>query len=1032
MREMAIWWCCIFCWMVAPVFGQQDDYAWQQYTSRQGLPQNSIRSMAFDQHGFLWLATHAGIARFDGQNFQYFRREDYPVVSNGRYVELLRFDDSTLYFKSERDPPFYRRHATFVSLSIPEERLYHYQDALIGQMPSMDYRMLSKVYRRAVAHGGYSWLNKTALLPLDEHRVWIFSKNIWLHDYQADTLIARFDPHPIQPQRYLPVARQLLILDKNGSFFKWDIRREGFSKVHLESPDGSRLDQPFTGARIFCPYPYDCAFIQHANRLYQLTPSGTPHTYIASVILENLPENCKVLSLAYWNENNTIALGTDSRGLFVYRPKPMQTLILESEDNNAFNSFYSLSLIDSNNLLSSYGHQIQIDSFAATGRLGFPIHPLNFCIDEEQWLWTFDKNRVLYARDVPQYDQQEVALPGVVGISLLVHRNGRVWLGYRAELGYFTKRSKGVYFRCVEEHYPRVQCMAIGPWGNLWLGARNGLYRVDTLSGIKDTITIFEEAEVRTIERFGDLMFIGTYGQGYYVHDGRQLYNMPKGEDGALSHVHAFFKDCQGYIWITTNRGLFKTRLDALSNYLKDPGQGLFYYKYLEEYGIRNAEFNGGAFPNNQPLPDGKVVFPSMQGLVFVDPSRLPHTFAPDSILVERVYAWPDKQPLPAPYRIPADHNAVEVHFATAWWDQPYNLDLQYRLEGLHDAFQSCPSNQRQLSFGRLRPGKYRLFLRRRTGYQSTDFLYASINFEVLQPWYWSTWAYVGYAIALLIIVGLSNRLYSYTVRSHNRTLQRLVSDRTAELQSANQQLAENLNQLQRSENQLRQNVAIKNQLISIFTHDILPPLKFITMVSQAVTRQTERNPKNDLEAMTNVRNASARLYQNTQHILHWIQYQQEQFAVQKVTCSPYALVEELIENIRELGQARDNQLINQVPEDDIIFCDPRILSIILYNLLSNAVKFTTGGVVQVYGKRRGQNYLLGIADNGCGMSPEQLKQVRQRQSDPASLYSDAPTAGNSVGLLLVDELVTLIDGTWTIQSPGWNQGVTVEILLPH
>ncbi len=40
------------------------------YTTREGLPSNSIYKSILDNHGFLWVATDNGIAKFDGKNFK--------------------------------------------------------------------------------------------------------------------------------------------------------------------------------------------------------------------------------------------------------------------------------------------------------------------------------------------------------------------------------------------------------------------------------------------------------------------------------------------------------------------------------------------------------------------------------------------------------------------------------------------------------------------------------------------------------------------------------------------------------------------------------------------------------------------------------------------------------------------------------------------------------------------------------------------------------------------------------------------------
>ena len=40
------------------------------YTTKDGLPSNSIYKSILDNHGFLWIATDNGIAKFDGKNFK--------------------------------------------------------------------------------------------------------------------------------------------------------------------------------------------------------------------------------------------------------------------------------------------------------------------------------------------------------------------------------------------------------------------------------------------------------------------------------------------------------------------------------------------------------------------------------------------------------------------------------------------------------------------------------------------------------------------------------------------------------------------------------------------------------------------------------------------------------------------------------------------------------------------------------------------------------------------------------------------------
>lgn len=60
--------------MVAGIFGQ--DPGIRHYTTSYGLPSNKVYQVYQDSRGFIWFATDAGAARFDGGNFKYFSRKD--------------------------------------------------------------------------------------------------------------------------------------------------------------------------------------------------------------------------------------------------------------------------------------------------------------------------------------------------------------------------------------------------------------------------------------------------------------------------------------------------------------------------------------------------------------------------------------------------------------------------------------------------------------------------------------------------------------------------------------------------------------------------------------------------------------------------------------------------------------------------------------------------------------------------------------------------------------------------------------------
>ena len=59
----------------------QPDYLVERFTTDNGLPSNGIKGLQWDeQTGFLWIATEAGITRYNGVDFVTFSRANTPEL----------------------------------------------------------------------------------------------------------------------------------------------------------------------------------------------------------------------------------------------------------------------------------------------------------------------------------------------------------------------------------------------------------------------------------------------------------------------------------------------------------------------------------------------------------------------------------------------------------------------------------------------------------------------------------------------------------------------------------------------------------------------------------------------------------------------------------------------------------------------------------------------------------------------------------------------------------------------------------------
>jgi two-component system phosphate regulon sensor histidine kinase PhoR len=137
--------------------------------------------------------------------------------------------------------------------------------------------------------------------------------------------------------------------------------------------------------------------------------------------------------------------------------------------------------------------------------------------------------------------------------------------------------------------------------------------------------------------------------------------------------------------------------------------------------------------------------------------------------------------------------------------------------------------------------------------------------------------------------------------------------------------------------------------------------------------------------------------------------------------------VEGLTHDLHPVAGTSSTQLVNQVPDDLVIYADASLLRRIFQNLIANAIKYTPRGEV-IIGARvleAEEAVECWVVDNGAGIPEAFLENVFDKgESDPDS------EGGTGVGLAIVKTFTEAHGGSVTVQS---QQGVgsTFRIWLP-
>ncbi|HEV2380445.1 MAG TPA: two-component regulator propeller domain-containing protein [Terriglobia bacterium] len=78
-------------------------YVYTVWQTSEGLPQNTVRAIAQTPDGFLWLATPAGLVRFDGVNFRTFDRYNTPALPENSMTAVAVGRDGELWIGTDEN-----------------------------------------------------------------------------------------------------------------------------------------------------------------------------------------------------------------------------------------------------------------------------------------------------------------------------------------------------------------------------------------------------------------------------------------------------------------------------------------------------------------------------------------------------------------------------------------------------------------------------------------------------------------------------------------------------------------------------------------------------------------------------------------------------------------------------------------------------------------------------------------------------------------------------------------------------------------
>lgn len=268
-------------------------------------------------------------------------------------------------------------------------------------------------------------------------------------------------------------------------------------------------------------------------------------------------------------------------------------------------------------------------------------------------------------------------------------------------------------------------------------------------------------------------------------------------------------------------------------------------------------------------------------------------------------------------------------------------------------------------------------------------------------------------------------------VRDHRLMLNQVNKD----LADAYVQLRRLNNLLQASRMEAEAARRAKEEFVANVSHELRTPLNMIIGLSEMIVSSPdsydESLPPTLLSDVRVIHRNSQHLSRLINDVLDLSQAEAGRLQLHRDWTDPRVLVDETLEVIRPLFQAKGLYLRKEVPEElPPIFCDHVRIRQVLLNLLSNAGRFTAKGGVTIQVTETNNALVFSVADTGPGIPESERERIfepfHQVQATPGEAWN-----GSGLGLRISQQFVELHGGKMWVESV-LDVGTTFHFSLPY
>ncbi len=814
-------------------------YIFRKWTTEEGLPSNAILDIIQDKKGYIWIATHDGLARFDGAKFTSYTVRNTPIIRSHAVRSLLSDSKGNVWIGTQRGILKYENNQLITPLEFSVLNEYSIEAI---------YEDKKGVIWVGTTSNGIFYYQDNQFRPLKEVRLHlqgavgaIFEKDnaIYFTSQRGD--MVRYQNNKITRIVGFEQTRGISFA-KTINKHTWVGTDNGIKLLQVDS----LIDSPYLQMNVIKD-AFD--ILEDQNGFFWIASENGLYRYNKKTkILENYNESqglaSNILQKLLVDREGNIWIGMFRGGLAQILDGKFVNI--SPSEGLCSNVIYSiLQFTPDKYLVAGESDSISILYGNTVRNANLPLHlpsqrirHMLFDADSSLWISTYSGLvKITRENNYKIYEPKHGLVDDHVRLTFQT-KDSTIWAGTRrAGLFYLTKEDS---FKHVNQDLASetVMSMAEDKQGNLIIGTKRGISFIKNKQIIKQFWTQNGLASNIIFSIFVDtknVIWLGT-DAGLTRIEGDKITNFDASSGLCEGTVFDILEDKEGFFWLPCNNGIMRISTQQLNDFASKKIELVDCRFFNRTDGMKSDQMVG----TGRGLIDlkGNIWFPTYRGVAYINPQSITQKKNDSKAIFEKIetdekniYDFNEE------ISLEAGTQYLSIFFTAFDYQNSFSLDFKYRLVPF-DKDWIDSQNQRNATYTNLPPNDYRFEVITRKGDGSwNEENPAILNFTVKPYFYQRLVFQIGAVLGVILLFLLIYYLRNLQYKRNQIYLEREVTTRTEEvlkqksqLQLQKEELQDTVQRLNLTQTHLVQSekMASLGQLTAGIAHEINNPINFV------------------------------------------------------------------------------------------------------------------------------------------------------------------------------------------------------------